>query len=101
MFTHSRIIFNSCSLKENFQLNGDDMQSKAMWTMLGLFAEIERDLIKMRVIEGVKAAQEKGVNFGKPKRGVGKSRLEQHKKVAARHEVSAPALWAWLKKQKG
>jgi DNA invertase Pin-like site-specific DNA recombinase len=47
--------------------------------MLGLFAEIERDLIRMRVNEGVKAAQEKGVKFGRPK-GVGKSRLDQHKK---------------------
>ena len=31
------------SVKENFQLNGDDMQSKMMRTMLSLFAEIERD----------------------------------------------------------
>jgi DNA invertase Pin-like site-specific DNA recombinase len=49
----------------------DDMHSKVMRTMLGLFAEIERDLIKMRVNEGVKAAQEKGVKFGRPIRGVG------------------------------
>jgi DNA invertase Pin-like site-specific DNA recombinase len=85
-----------------------------MLAMLGLFAQIERDLIRMTVNEGVKAAQEKGVKFGRPK-GVGKSRLDLHKKeimhllengatrkfIAARHEVSAPALWAWLKKQKG
>jgi DNA invertase Pin-like site-specific DNA recombinase len=82
--------------------------------MLGLFVELERDLIRMRVNEGVKAAQEKGVKFGRPK-GVSKSRPDQHKKeimhllengatrkfIAAKYEESAPALWAWLKKQKG
>jgi len=40
------------SVKENFQLNGDDMQSKVMRTMLSLFAEIERDLISARTKEG-------------------------------------------------
>jgi hypothetical protein len=40
--------------------------------------EIERDLIRMRVNEGVKAAHEKSVKTGRPK-GVGKSRLDQHK----------------------
>ncbi|GAH09090.1 unnamed protein product, partial [marine sediment metagenome] len=33
------------SVKENFQINGEDIQSKVMRTMLALFAEIERDLI--------------------------------------------------------
>jgi DNA invertase Pin-like site-specific DNA recombinase len=48
------------SVKENFQLIGDDMQSKIMRTMLGLFAEIERDLIRMRLTEGMAAAKASG-----------------------------------------
>ena len=99
------------SVKENFQLNGKDMQSKVMRTMLGLFAEIERDLIKARVNEGLAAAKAKGKILGRPK-GIGKSRLDEHKEeiiamvkngsskpfIAKRYGVSHPALWNWLKK---
>lgn len=66
------------SVKENFQLNGDDMQSKVMRTMLGLFAEIERDLISSRTKEGLFAARAKGSLLGRP-HGVGKSKLDQYK----------------------
>lgn len=54
------------SVKENFQLNGDDMQSKVMRNMLGTFAEIERDLIIQRTKEGMAAAKKKGKKFGSP-----------------------------------
>jgi len=101
------------SVKENFQLNGNDMQSKVMSTMLGLFAEIERDLIQMRVKEGLQAAKAKGKILGRPK-GIGKSRLDKHREeiialikngsskpyIAKRYGVSNPALWNWLKKHK-
>jgi len=101
------------SVKENFQLNGNDMQSKVMSTMLGLFAEIERDLIQMRVKEGLQAAKAKGKILGRPK-GIGKSRLDKHREeiialiqngsskpyIAKRYCVSNPALWNWLKKHK-
>jgi DNA invertase Pin-like site-specific DNA recombinase len=48
------------AIKENIQLDGQqDMQSKVMVTMFGLFAEIERDLISQRTCEGLVAARAK------------------------------------------
>ena len=66
------------SVKENFQLNGADIQSKVMRTMLGLFAEIEHDLIVARTTEGLAAAKAKGARLGRPK-GPGKSKLDPHR----------------------
>jgi DNA invertase Pin-like site-specific DNA recombinase len=99
------------SVKENFQLNGKDMQSKVMRTMLGLFAEIERDLIIARTKEGLAAARAKGRVGGRPK-GPGKSRLDQHQPeieallkngsrktfIAKRYGVTPVTLGNWLKK---
>ena len=64
------------ALKENIQLDGkQDIQSKMMVTMFGLFAEIERDLISERTKEGLAAARVKGKLLGRPK-GIGHSRLD-------------------------
>jgi len=64
------------AIKENIQLNGkQDIQSKMMVTMFGLFAEIERDLISERTREGLQNARDKGKNLGRPK-GNGKSKLD-------------------------
>jgi len=52
---------------------------KTMRTLLGLFAEIERDLISMRTKEGLKAVREKGVKLGRPK-GSRSSKLDKHEK---------------------
>jgi len=65
------------SVKEGFKLNGQDLQSKVLRTMLALFAEIERDLISARTKEGLAAARAKGRQIGRPK-GPGKSRLDPH-----------------------
>ena len=47
---------NFIAIKENIRLNGkQDIQSKVMITMFGLFAEIERDLISERTREGLVA----------------------------------------------
>lgn len=99
------------SVKENFQLNGIDMQSKMMRTMLALFAEIERDLISARTKEGLAAAKAKGRQLGRPK-GPGKSKLDEFKPeieallangskkkfIAQRYKVSEPTLYNWIKK---
>jgi DNA invertase Pin-like site-specific DNA recombinase len=99
------------SVKENFQLNGDDMQSKVMRTMLSLFAEIERDLISARTKEGLAAAKAGGQQLGRPK-GKGKSRLDQYKPeieallkngsrknfIAERYKVTQATLFNWLKR---
>ena len=99
------------SVKENFQLNGSDMQSKMMSTMLTLFAEIERDLISARTKEGLAAARANGKLLGRPK-GIGKSRLDKHREeiialikngsqrqfIAKRYGVTPAALLHWLKR---
>lgn len=99
------------SVKENFQLNGSDMQSKVMRTMLTLFAEIERDLISARTKEGLAAARANGKLLGRPK-GIGKSRLDVHREpiiallkngsqrqfIAKRYGVTPAALLHWLKR---
>lgn len=38
---------------------------RAMWQMIGVFAELERTLISGRTRAGVKAAQRRGVKFGR------------------------------------
>jgi DNA invertase Pin-like site-specific DNA recombinase len=65
------------AIKENIRLNGrQDMQSKVMVTMFGLFAEIERDLIAERTREGMAAAKAKGHMPGRPKGSRGHSKLD-------------------------
>ena len=65
------------AIKENIRLEGrQDMQSKIMVTLFGLFAEIERDLISQRTKEGMIAAMAKGRKPGRPKGSYGPSRLD-------------------------
>jgi DNA invertase Pin-like site-specific DNA recombinase len=99
------------SVKEAFQLNGQNIQAKVMRTMLGLFAEIERDLISARTKEGLAAARAKGVKLGRPK-GPGKSKLDPYEPeiiallkngskknfVARRYGVTPATLTNWLKR---
>ena len=99
------------SVKENFQLNGDDMQSKVMRTMLSLFSEIEHDLIVARTKEGLESARSQGRIGGRPK-GIGKSKLDEHEQeiiallkngsqrkfVAKRYGVTGAGLLHWLTK---
>lgn len=100
------------SVKEGFQLNGNDMTSKMMRTLLGLFAELERDLHNARCAEGRAAAMAKGVKFGRPAGEPRGSKLDQHKdeivellelgvkkgKVAERFNCTPVTLWHWLKR---
>lgn len=101
------------SVKENFQLNGEDMQSKVMRTMIGLFAELERDFIRQRTREGLEAARAKGVQLGRPK-GPGKSKLDDHRdtiieklragvtqrRIAEDLDVTQATLTNWIKRHK-
>jgi DNA invertase Pin-like site-specific DNA recombinase len=102
------------SVKEGFQLNGDGMQSKIMSTLLALFAEVERDLIVQRTVEGLQNARAKGVRLGRPK-GRGRSKLdrfrdeihaayfERHERVASlarRYAVSQCAMRTFLAHEK-
>ena len=49
-------------------IDTDTATGRAMWQMIGVLAELERSLITERTRAGVKAAQRRGVKFGrKPK----------------------------------
>jgi len=99
------------SVKENFKLNGSDLQSKIMSTLLALFAEIERDLISARTKEGLAARKAAGVQLGRPP-GIGKSKLDPHREeiislirngarknfISERYNCSAVNLSLWLSK---
>lgn len=64
------------AIKENIRLHGtQDLQSKVMITLFGLFAEIERDLIAERTKEGLAAARAQGRLPGRPKGVLGTSKL--------------------------
>ncbi len=56
------------SLTEAIDTDTDTHTGRAMWKMIGVLAELERSLISERTRAGVKAAQRRGVKFGrKPK----------------------------------
>jgi len=100
------------AVKESIRINGkQDIQTKTMVTMFGLFAEIERDLISERTKQGLQAAKAKGKILGRPK-GPGKSKLDNFKPeiesllkngssktfIAQRYKTSLPNFYKWLKK---
>lgn len=71
------------TVKEGIRLNGtqscEDIQTKVMITLFGLFSEIERKLISMRTWEALAAAKAAGKKLGRPKGVLGKSRLDTRK----------------------
>ncbi|MBB1317814.1 recombinase family protein [Shewanella sp. SR43-4] len=52
----------------NQAIDTSTSSGKLMFSMLGAFAEFEKDLINERVQEGLDRAKAKGVKFGKPRR---------------------------------
>jgi DNA invertase Pin-like site-specific DNA recombinase len=59
---------------------------RAMWQMIGVLAELERSLIVERTRAGVKAAQRRGVKFGR------KPKLTPHQVKEALRRVDAGEL---------
>jgi DNA invertase Pin-like site-specific DNA recombinase len=65
------------AIKEAIRFEGkQDMQTKVMVALFGLFAEVERDLISQRTKEGLAAARAQGRLLGRPKGALGKSKLD-------------------------
>lgn len=63
-------------IKQGIRITGErDITTTVMVTMLGLFAEIERDLISQRTKSGLIKARREGKILGRPK-GPGKSKLD-------------------------
>ena len=65
------------AIKEAIEFDGkQDLQTKVMIALFGLFAKVERDLISERTKEGLAAAKAKGKRLGRPKGALGTSRLD-------------------------
>ena len=66
------------SIKESIRFEGkQNLQTKAMIVLFGLFAEIERDLIVERTKEGLAGARARGKRLGRPKGARGKSKARR------------------------
>ena len=80
------------AIKESIHFEGkQDLQTKVMVALFGLFAEVERDLISERTREGLASARAKGRLLGRPKGVLGKSRLdgkEEEIRVLLQKQVS-------------
>src|SRR3954447_7996845 len=65
------------AIKEGIRFEGkQDLQTKVMITLFGIFAEVERDLISERTKEGLVAARARGRLLGRPKGSLGTSKLD-------------------------
>ena len=65
------------AIQESIHFEGkQDLQTKVMVALFGLFAEVERDLISERTREGLASTRAKGRLLGRPKGSLGKSRLD-------------------------
>jgi DNA invertase Pin-like site-specific DNA recombinase len=64
-------------IKEGIRLTGtQDLQTRVMVTLFGLFAEIERELISLRTKEALAAAKAAGRRLGRPRGTRGRSKLD-------------------------
>lgn len=100
------------AIKGGWSLN-DTIESKVLLMCFAMIAEIERDLISMRVKEGLAAAKAKGRQLGRPK-GPGKSKLDKFRPeieallksgspktyIAKRYGTTTANFHNWLKKNK-
>lgn len=84
------------AVKQGMTINGrNDIQTKVMITMFGLFAEIERDLLSELTKMGLENARAKGKKLGRPVGKLGKHKLdgkEDEIKELLRYRVSKSAI---------
>ena len=84
------------AIKESIHFEGEqDLQTKVMIALFGLFAEVERDLISERTKEGLAAARAKGRLLGRPKGALGKSKLdgkEEEIRILLQKQVSKASI---------
>ena len=65
------------AIKEGIRLERQqNLQTKVMVTLFGLFAEIERELISLRTKEALAAARAAGKRLGRPQGRLGASKLD-------------------------
>lgn len=63
-------------IKQNLDMKQHDMTSKVMITLFSLFSELERDLISLRTKEALASKRAQGIQLGKPKGTVQKSKFD-------------------------
>jgi len=56
------------SVKEGLDSQGDKLYFKIFSTIISLFADLEREFIRMRTIEGLQKARKKGKRLGRPRK---------------------------------
>lgn len=64
--------------EQNLDIKQHNMTSKVMITLFSLFSELERDLISLRTKEALASKKAQGIQLGKPKGTVQKSKFDQH-----------------------
>lgn len=89
------------------QIDTTTPTGKLMFTMIGAFAEFERDLIRERCQEGIAKAKDKGVKFGRPEKlsadQIQSMKLEfaagklSRKELADKYGVSRSSLYRLVK----
>ena len=68
------------ALKEGLRLPGaQDLQSRVIVTLFGLFAEIEREILSLRTKEALAPVRAAGKRLGRPPGALGKSKLDGRK----------------------
>ena len=65
------------AIKQNLDMRQQDMNSKIITTLFSLFAELERDLISLRTKEALASKKSQGVQLGKPKGTIQKSKFDK------------------------
>ena len=64
------------TIKQNLDIQQQDMNSKIIITLFSLFSELERDLIGLRTKEALSAKKADGQMLGKPKGTLQKSKFD-------------------------
>ena len=110
---HRKVRFTA--VKEGITFEGkQDLQTKVMVALFGLFAEVERDLISERTKEGLATAKAAGKLLGRPKGKRGKTKLDGKEQdiqallskkvsmasIAKIMDVSRTALYHFIKTRK-
>lgn len=62
------------SIADGLDSQTDNPMSRAFWRLLGVFAELEREIIRERVISGLAHAKASGKKLGRPKGSKDKGR---------------------------
>ena len=66
------------AIKQNLDIKHHDMTSKVMITLFSLFSELERDLISLRTKEALANKKAQGIQLGKPKGTIQKSKFDKY-----------------------